>query len=70
MIPLSHKLSECGVFGISSDENLNYATRNRELWVALGQQITSEMNQKCEAAWGALEEKEISKEDEVTIFPV
>ena len=29
IIPLSKKLDECGVFGISSDENLNYALANR-----------------------------------------
>jgi 3'5'-cyclic nucleotide phosphodiesterase len=29
IIPLAKKLSECGVFGISSDEYLNYALRNR-----------------------------------------
>ena len=29
IVPLSKKLDECGVFGISSDENLNYALANR-----------------------------------------
>lgn len=29
IIPLAKKLSECGIFGISSDEYLNYAMRNR-----------------------------------------
>ena len=29
IIPLAKKLSECGVFGVSSDEYLNYAMRNR-----------------------------------------
>lgn len=29
IIPLAKKLSECGVFGVSSDEYLNYAVRNR-----------------------------------------
>ena len=28
--PLSKKLSDCGVFGVSSDEYLNYALRNRK----------------------------------------
>merc|ERR1712154_422194 len=32
IIPLSKKLSDCGVFGVSSDEYLNYATRNRKEW--------------------------------------
>jgi len=29
IIPLAKKLKECGVFGVSSDEYLNYATKNR-----------------------------------------
>merc|ERR1711971_305778 len=32
VIPLAEKLSECGVFGVSSDEYLNYATMNRTEW--------------------------------------
>ena len=30
LIPLSKKLIDCGVFGVSSDEYLNYALRNRK----------------------------------------
>lgn len=30
IIPLAKKLKDCGVFGVSSDEYLNYAQRNRE----------------------------------------
>lgn len=30
VIPLSKKLEECGVFGVSSDECLNYALENRK----------------------------------------
>jgi len=51
IIPLSKKLNDCGVFGLSSDENLNYATRNRELWVSLGKMVTADMLQKCEEKW-------------------
>lgn len=29
VIPLAKKLKECGVFGVSSDEYLNYALENR-----------------------------------------
>jgi hypothetical protein len=57
IIPLSNKLAECGVFGISSDENLNYATRNRELWVALGNEATAEMLAKCEKEWSTKEDR-------------
>ena len=30
VIPLAKKLEECGVFGVSSDECLNYALENRK----------------------------------------
>ena len=30
IIPLARKLEECGVFGVSSDECLNYALENRK----------------------------------------
>lgn len=32
IIPLARKLKECGVFGVSSDEYLNYAVHNRQEW--------------------------------------
>jgi len=43
IIPLAKKLKDCGVFGVSSDECLNYAVRNREEWEEKGQSIVSEM---------------------------
>jgi 3'5'-cyclic nucleotide phosphodiesterase len=43
IIPLARKLKDCGVFGVSSDECLNYAVRNREEWEEKGQSIVSEM---------------------------
>jgi hypothetical protein len=49
VIPLSKKLSECGVFGVSSDENLNYAMRNRESWVLHGREVVADMVRKVEA---------------------
>ena len=38
-IPLAKKLETCGVFGVSSDEYLNYAQHNREEWVEKGEAI-------------------------------
>lgn len=32
IIPLANKLKNCNVFGVSSDECLNYAVRNRAEW--------------------------------------
>mmetsp|Transcript_1770 Transcript_1770/g.3541 ORF Transcript_1770/g.3541 Transcript_1770/m.3541 type:complete len:561 (-) Transcript_1770:185-1867(-) len=43
IIPLSKKLSDCGVFGVSSDEYLNYALRNRKEWEQRGDGIVDEM---------------------------
>jgi len=43
IIPLAKKLKECGVFGVSSDEYLNYAKQNRKEWEERGQEICDEM---------------------------
>lgn len=47
IIPLAMKLKDCGVFGVSSDEYLNYAQRNRVEWQARGQAIVQEMLEKA-----------------------
>ena len=39
LIPLAKKLRDCGVFGVSSDEYLNYALLNRAEWEKKGQGI-------------------------------
>ena len=39
VIPLAKKLKECGVFGVSSDEYLNYALQNRAEWEERGEAI-------------------------------
>ena len=46
IIPLAKKLQECNVFGVSSDECLNYASRNRDEWQQRGQSIVAEMMQE------------------------
>uniref|UniRef100_A0A7S3L1M8 Phosphodiesterase n=1 Tax=Amphora coffeiformis TaxID=265554 RepID=A0A7S3L1M8_9STRA len=43
VIPLAKKLKECGVFGVSSEECLNYAINNRKEWESKGQMITTEL---------------------------
>jgi hypothetical protein len=43
VIPLAMKLKDCGVFGVSPDECLNYATENRALWEAKGEEIVADM---------------------------
>ena len=46
VIPLAKKLAECGVFGVSSDEYLNYATENRKEWAQKGHDIVAAMAKK------------------------
>jgi hypothetical protein len=43
IIPLAKKLKDCGVFGVSSDEYLNYALKNRREWEVKGKAIVAEM---------------------------
>ena len=49
IIPLAKKLRECGVFGVSSDEYLNYAVKNREEWAQRGTEVVAEMLAALEA---------------------
>ena len=49
-IPLAKKLKECGVFGVSSDEYLNYAQHNRAEWQARGKEVLAEMVQKYQTS--------------------
>jgi hypothetical protein len=49
ILPLAKKLKDCGVFGVSCDEYLNYAIKNREEWEKRGKAVLEEMVQKVEA---------------------
>ena len=42
IIPLAKKLFTCGVFGVSSDEFLNYATINRKEWEKKGEHMVKQ----------------------------
>ena len=42
IIPLAKKLKECGVFGVSCDEVLDYANDNRMEWEQKGQEIVAQ----------------------------
>ena len=42
IIPLAKKLKTCGVFGVSCDELLDYATDNRAEWATKGCSIVQE----------------------------
>lgn len=52
IIPLAKKLRDCGVFGLTSDENLNYALQNRQLWVERGSDIVDEMLNRAITEFG------------------
>jgi hypothetical protein len=43
IIPLAKKLKDCNVFGVSSDECLNYAMQNRDEWKEKGEAIVKEL---------------------------
>jgi hypothetical protein len=43
VLPLGKKLQECQVFGVSSDEYLNYAVSNRNEWEEKGKGVIKEM---------------------------
>ncbi|KAL3944053.1 MAG: hypothetical protein SGBAC_001881 [Bacillariaceae sp.] len=43
IIPLAKKLKDCGVFGVSSDEYLNYAMQNRREWELHGEKVVAGM---------------------------
>ena len=43
IIPLAKKLKDCGVFGVASEECLNYALNNRAEWACKGHQIVREL---------------------------
>ena len=51
IIPLAKKLKDCGVFGVSSDEYLNYATKNRQEWERRGEEAVAAMVNKYEKAY-------------------
>jgi hypothetical protein len=46
VIPLAEKLSACGVFGVSSKENLQYALGNRREWELEGEGVVAVMVDK------------------------
>jgi hypothetical protein len=51
IIPLAKKLRDCGVFGVSSDEYLNYAEKNRSEWEQRGEEIVELMVEKVSATY-------------------
>ena len=65
VIPLAKKLKDCGVFGVSSDEYLNYALENRREWSIKGGEVVDRMLTKLKDKQdeeAARKEEEAAKE--------
>jgi len=56
IIPLAKKLKNCGAFGVSSDEYLNYAEKNRKEWESKGEAVVESMVEKYKKAYMHVEE--------------
>ena len=67
IIPLAKKLKDCGVFGVSSDEYLNYAEENRRLWNLRGESIVEKYKLKYSNMWQHLKEDDHEEEAEVVV---
>ena len=61
VIPLAKKLKECQVFGVSSDEYLNYAVLNRDEWSRKGEEVVAQLMERFNA--GTIQEGEEEAED-------
>eukprot|EP00934_Nitzschia_sp_Nitz4_P003606 Nitzschia sp. Nitz4//scaffold172_size47551//36784//40556//NITZ4_007147-RA/size47551-augustus-gene-0.40-mRNA-1//1//CDS//3329538768//3596//frame0 len=46
VLPLAKRIKDCGMFGVSSEEYLNYATKNREEWERRGKEVVAEMTKE------------------------
>ena len=67
IIPLAKKLKDCGVFGVSSDEYLNYAMKNREEWEIRGHEVVAEMVEAVIVKANACQEELPPKHDIVVL---
>lgn len=57
IIPLAKKLSDCGVFGVSSQEYLNYALQNRKEWEAKGKSVVAELKDMADKSFHSFGDK-------------
>jgi len=63
IIPLAKKLKDCGVFGVSSEEYLNYATSNRKEWALQGKEVVAQMAAKYLPTLTEDHDEDASEED-------
>ena len=52
IIPLAKKLADCGVFGVASEEYLNYAIQNRDEWISKGEEVVANYLKKYDVVDG------------------
>jgi len=57
VIPLGHRLKDCGVFGAQGDEYLNYALQNRSEWEAKGEEIVKRFHKEALEKYGPAKPK-------------
>jgi class 3 adenylate cyclase len=69
IIPLAKKLKECGVFGVSSDEYLNYAMKNRQEWELRGQEVVESMMKSVRESYGESTPIEKVRQDGTDLKP-
>jgi hypothetical protein len=67
IIPLAKKLKDCGVFGVASDEYLNYAQENRKEWEVKGKSVVAAMLAAYQQRHGA--PNDARKKDSETLNP-
>jgi hypothetical protein len=48
ILPMAGKIKECGIFGTTSDEMMDFAAKNRYLWKENGRGLVKEMAEKAE----------------------
>ena len=68
-IPLARKLQDCGVFGVSSDEYLDYAVKNRKEWELRGKEIVSEMVESMDDVFVVRAASTLSSSSRPTLVP-
>jgi class 3 adenylate cyclase len=68
IIPLAKKLKNCGVFGVSSEEYLNYAKQNRQEWEDRGLEVVAGLVEDTKAKLAAeVDEAEAAPKMEIKL---
>jgi class 3 adenylate cyclase len=69
IIPLAQKLHDCGVFGVSYDEYINYAQENRSEWERKGEEIVHGWQAEVETKYEDFcFDEEVAQSEEIIVF--